>query len=90
MIMVFLKHFDATGQSLFGIGKVHIPRASKVSDLIPIINERMRWESGTQLKLYEVMDSAFCQCGMLIRHSSPGNQTWLGRAHEVGVHLHPK
>lgn len=52
-IMIFLKHFDTTRQSLFGIGKIHMPRASKVSDLIPIINERMRWASGTPLKLYE-------------------------------------
>ena len=58
-IMVFLKHFDTTRQSLFGIGKIHMPRASKVSDLIPIINERMRWASGTPLKLYEVTNSAF-------------------------------
>ena len=58
-IMIFLKHFDTTKQSLFGIGKIHMPRASKVSDLIPIINERMRWASGTPLKLYEVRDNAF-------------------------------
>ena len=60
-IMIFLKHFDTTRQSLFGIGKIHMPRASKVSDLIPIINERMRWASGTPLKLYEVRNSAFPQ-----------------------------
>jgi len=58
-IMIFLKHFDTTRQSLFGIGKIHMPRASKVSDLIPIINERMRWASGTPLKLYEARNSAF-------------------------------
>ena len=58
-IMVFLKHFDTSKQSLFGIGKIHMPRASKVSDLIPIINERMRWASGTPLKLYEVKNEAF-------------------------------
>jgi len=57
--MVFLKHFDTTRQSLFGIGKIHMPRASKVSDLIPIINERMRWASGTPLKLFEVADCTF-------------------------------
>ena len=57
--MVFLKHFDTTRQSLFGIGKIHMPRASKVSDLIPIINERMRWASGTPLKLFEVTDRTF-------------------------------
>jgi ubiquitin carboxyl-terminal hydrolase 7 len=58
-IMVFLKHFDTTRQSLLGIGKIHMPRASKVSDLVPIINERMRWASGTPLKFYEVMNSVF-------------------------------
>ncbi|KAF9649103.1 hypothetical protein BDM02DRAFT_3167185 [Thelephora ganbajun] len=52
-IMIFLKHFDTTRQSLFGIGKVHIPRAGKVNGLIPIINERMMWTPGTPLKLYE-------------------------------------
>ena len=58
-IMVFLKHFDTTRQSLFGIGKIHMPRACKVSDMIPIINERMRWASGTPLKLYEVQTVFF-------------------------------
>jgi len=33
-IMVFLKHFDTIKQSLFGVGGIHIPRVSKVSDLI--------------------------------------------------------
>ena len=58
-IMIFLKHFDTTRQTLYGIGKIHMPRASKVSDLIPIINERMRWASGTPLKLYEVSNDLF-------------------------------
>ncbi|KAF9642388.1 cysteine proteinase [Thelephora ganbajun] len=47
------KHFDTISQSLFGIDRIHIPRTSKVSDLIPIINEKMRWTPGTPLKLYE-------------------------------------
>jgi len=90
-IMVFLKHFDTTRQSLFGIGKIHMPRASKVSDLIPIINERMRWASGTPLKLYEVTNCAFFhRHDVLISHHSPGNQTWYDRAHEAEVHLHPE
>ena len=58
-IMIFLKHFDTSRQSLYGIGKIHMPRASKVSDLIPIVNERMRWASGTPLKLYEVRNDPF-------------------------------
>ena len=52
--MIFLKHFDTSKQTLYGVGKVHVQRASKVSDLVPIINERMRWTPGTPLKLYEV------------------------------------
>ncbi|KAK7043601.1 ubiquitin-specific protease ubp15 [Paramarasmius palmivorus] len=52
-IMVFLKHFDTSKQSLFGAGKVYMLRTSKVADLVPIINERMRWAPGTALKLYE-------------------------------------
>ncbi|OSC99045.1 cysteine proteinase [Trametes coccinea BRFM310] len=52
-IMIFLKHFDIANQRLTGVGKVYVPRSSKVSDLIPIINERMRWTPDTPLKLYE-------------------------------------
>ena len=53
-IMIFLKHFDTTRQTLYGIGKVYVPRGSKVGDLALIINERMRWTPGTPLKLFEV------------------------------------
>ncbi|KAF9649122.1 cysteine proteinase [Thelephora ganbajun] len=60
-IMVLLKHFDTTRQSLFGIGKVHVPRAGKVSDLIPIINERMGWAPETPVKLYEEVSSEMIQ-----------------------------
>ncbi|KAJ3862479.1 hypothetical protein EV359DRAFT_74151 [Lentinula novae-zelandiae] len=52
-IMVFLKHFDTSKQNLLGAGKVYMPRTSKVGDLVPIINERMRWTPGTPVKLYE-------------------------------------
>ena len=54
--MIVLKHFDIANQKLSGVGKVYVPRASKVGDLVPIINERMRWSSSTPLKLYEVID----------------------------------
>ena len=53
-IMVFLKHFDTSKQTLYGVGKVYMSRTSKVGDLVPVINERMRWTPGTPLKLYEV------------------------------------
>ena len=57
MIMIFLKHFDFTKQSLLGIGKIYMPSASKVRDLIPIINKRMKWAPGTSLRLYEVTNN---------------------------------
>jgi ubiquitin carboxyl-terminal hydrolase 7 len=53
-IMIFLKHFDNSKQTLYGVGKVYVLRNSKVGDLMPLINERMRWGPGTPLKLYEV------------------------------------
>ena len=53
-IMIFLKHFDTSKQTLYGVGKVYVLRSSKVGDLANVINERMRWPSGTPLKLYEV------------------------------------
>ena len=53
-IMVFLKHFDTSKQTLYGVGKVYVSRNNKVQDLHPVINERMRWTPGTPLKLYEV------------------------------------
>ncbi|KAL0946992.1 hypothetical protein HGRIS_013138 [Hohenbuehelia grisea] len=52
-IMVFLKHFDTSKQALYGIGKAYMPKNGKIADLIPIINERMRWTPGTLIKLYE-------------------------------------
>ena len=53
-IMIFLKHFDTSKQTLYGVGKVYVLRSSKVGDLVGLINERMRWPPGTPLKLYEV------------------------------------
>jgi ubiquitin carboxyl-terminal hydrolase 7 len=54
-IMIFLKHFDTSKQTLFGVGKIYVNRNSKVADLAPIINERMRYTPGTPIKLYEVI-----------------------------------
>ena len=52
--MIFLKHFDTTKQTIYGVGKIHVQRTCKVRNLIPIINKRMRWALGTSLKFYEV------------------------------------
>lgn len=60
-IMIFVKHFDIANQKLTGVGKVYVPRSNKVSDLVPIINERMRFTPGTPLKLYEVTMSSFAR-----------------------------
>ena len=52
--MIFLKYFDVSKQTLLGIGKVYVQKNTKVGDLSLIINERMRWQPTTPLKLYEV------------------------------------
>ena len=52
--MIFLKHFDTSKQTLYGVGKAYVLRSSKVGDLVNLINERMRWPANTPLKLYEV------------------------------------
>ena len=59
MIIVFLKHFNTTRQTLFGIGNIYVRRTDRVRDLIPIITDRMKWSPETQLKLYEVTTSGF-------------------------------
>jgi ubiquitin carboxyl-terminal hydrolase 7 len=56
-IMIFLKHFDTSKQTLYGVGKCYVQRNSKVGDLCSLINEKMRWTPGTPLKLYEVNNS---------------------------------
>jgi ubiquitin carboxyl-terminal hydrolase 7 len=65
MIMIFLKHFDTSKQTLYGAGKVYVPRNSKVSDLFALINERMRWAPDTPLKLYEEIKPGMIE---LMRH----------------------
>ncbi|KAF8348462.1 ICP0-binding domain of ubiquitin-specific protease 7-domain-containing protein [Amanita rubescens] len=60
-IMIFLKHFNTSNQSLYGISKTYVLRRSRVGDLVPIINQRMRWISGTPLKLYEEIKPGLIQ-----------------------------
>lgn len=52
-LMIFLKHFDAKTQSLFGIGTFYAGILDKVSDLTPVITKLMGWPAGTQIKLSE-------------------------------------
>ena len=52
-LMIFLKHFDANQQSLFGMGTFYAAYQDKVSDLTPTILKMMGWPAGTQIKLSE-------------------------------------
>ncbi|WFD43786.1 ubiquitinyl hydrolase 1 [Malassezia psittaci] len=52
-IMIFLKYFDTSRQSLLGVSRMYVQRQMKVADLVPTINELMRWPPTTQVKLFE-------------------------------------
>jgi ubiquitin carboxyl-terminal hydrolase 7 len=66
--MIFLKHFDTSKQTLCGVGKVYIQKMSKVADLVPLINERMRWTPGTPLRLYEEIKPGMIEL-MKLKHT---------------------
>ena len=53
-ILLFLKHFDAEKQTLTGQGHAYIGKHKRIAELGAIILERMGWEAGVTLKLYEV------------------------------------
>jgi ubiquitin carboxyl-terminal hydrolase 7 len=52
-LMVFLKHFDAITQSLYGVGTFYAGLQDKVMDLSPTILKMLGWPAGTQIKLSE-------------------------------------
>jgi serine/threonine protein kinase len=52
-IMLFLKHFDAKRQSLFGIGNFYAASLDRVGDLCPQICKMMGWPSSMPLMLSE-------------------------------------
>ncbi|CCF52859.1 hypothetical protein NDA11_006518 [Ustilago hordei] len=52
-MMIFLKYFDTSRQTLLGVSRVYVQRHMKVGDLVPTINELMRWPPTTQVKLFE-------------------------------------
>ncbi|EGG09841.1 uncharacterized protein MELLADRAFT_42507 [Melampsora larici-populina 98AG31] len=52
-LMIFVKYFDVTGQTLAGVGHFYVYRNQKVGDVIPAINRRMNFPENTPLKLYE-------------------------------------
>lgn len=51
--LLFLKHFDVKQQTLKGAGHVFIGKHKKISDLGPLIVERMKWPQGVNLRLFE-------------------------------------
>lgn len=83
--MIFLKNFDTSKQTLYGVGKVYVSRNSKVQDLHPMINERMRWTPGTPLKLYEVRGPQ--SLAVVILECFTGNQTRNDRAYEAEIYI---
>lgn len=52
-ILIFLKHFDAPAQTLTGVGSVYIRKNQKVSELAPVILEKMNWPPGSDFSLFE-------------------------------------
>lgn len=54
LTLIFLKHFDATNQTLKGVGHVYIPRRAKVAELFPKITTIAGWSEDTSIELYEV------------------------------------
>ncbi|KAF2023278.1 ubiquitin carboxyl-terminal hydrolase-like protein [Setomelanomma holmii] len=52
-LMIFLKHFDAKTQTLYGIGTFYAALQDKVSDLSPTINRIMQWPANTPIKFSE-------------------------------------
>lgn len=52
-VLIFLKHFDAVAQDLTGVCATYVRKSQKVSELAPIILEKMKWPAGTEFMLFE-------------------------------------
>lgn len=46
-ILIFLKYFDASAQTLKGVGHIYVKKQQKVSDMVPLILQVMKWKDGT-------------------------------------------
>lgn len=53
-IMIFVKHFDVSTQTLAGVGHFYVHKNMRVQDLVPMICEKTAVPMGTPLKIYEV------------------------------------
>ena len=54
-ILVFLKYFDVEAQTLKGVGHIYVRKHSKVSEMIPMVGQRLGWSTGSipTLALFE-------------------------------------
>jgi ubiquitin carboxyl-terminal hydrolase 7 len=52
-IVVFLKYFDPLNQSLRGLHHIYMRKNDKVQEIVPLINEMMKWPVKTELQLFE-------------------------------------
>jgi ubiquitin carboxyl-terminal hydrolase 7 len=57
-IMIFVKHFDVSTQTLAGVGHFYVHKNMRVQDLVPMICEKTAVPAGTPLKVYEVRPSS--------------------------------
>ncbi|ORX33688.1 hypothetical protein BD324DRAFT_666297 [Kockovaella imperatae] len=87
--MIFLKWFDCSRQTLQGQGKVFVNRNSKVSDLLPYIQEKMKWPSSTPIKLYEEIKAGMIE-GMKTKQTFHQNEIQDGDVITYQVELTEK
>jgi ubiquitin carboxyl-terminal hydrolase 7 len=52
-IVVFLKYYDPSNQSLRGLHHVYMRKNDKVQEIVPFINDMMKWPAKTELQLFE-------------------------------------
>ncbi len=84
-LLVFLKYFDAVGQSLLGIGHVYVKKNSKVAEMIPIILQIMGWAPGSSsITLYEVclLSDHFSAC-IALANTVVGDKAFNDRTNEA-------
>ncbi|WVO13321.1 hypothetical protein L204_100935 [Cryptococcus depauperatus] len=72
-IMIFLKWFDCSRQTLLGQGKVFVDKYQKVSDLVSIIQEKQGWQSSTSVELFEEIKAGMIE-GMKLKQSFVQNE----------------
>ena len=53
-LMLFLKHFDAKAQTLYGVGNVYAAYHDRVQDVAALVCTAMDWPAGTSIRLNEV------------------------------------